>query len=105
MSLPAISSPPVAKKSSPLLQKSSLASPPASYSDRLALWRDERIATLRSWREFGELARFSWPTDGSVARVRMGRNLQYYQTNYLLIALVLLAYCMYTLLAPSTNAG
>jgi len=52
---------------------------------------------LRPWfSEFFRLQKFGWPP-GIVAVVpRVKRNLQYFMTNYLLLAVILLVYCVLT---------
>lgn len=65
-----------------------------SYGDRFAVWRDERLSHLRTWREFFSKDKFALPSDVDTLKVRLKRNLEYYLTNYLIITFVLLAYCM-----------
>lgn len=65
-----------------------------SYGDRFAMWRDERLSHLRTWKEFFERNKFALPSDADTLKVRLKRNLEYYLTNYLIVTFVLLAYCM-----------
>lgn len=63
--------------------------------DRLKEFRQENMANLRPWLgEFLNREQFSVPEGYGAVQGRLGKNAGYFQSNYLIILLILLAYCM-----------
>lgn len=55
-----------------------------------------RLATLRPWSEFGSSQNFSKPKTLAEVSGRLAKNIRYFATNYTLVFLSLLAYCLIT---------
>lgn len=69
--------------------------PLVGLSERFVRWRDERAANLKPWSLFFALENFGRPPlEWGIVRNRVDRNLHQFATNYLIISLILLAYCM-----------
>lgn len=63
--------------------------------DRLREFRQEKLANLRPWMgEFLNREQFSTPEGYGAVQGRVGKNLGYFQSNYLIILLLLLLYCV-----------
>ncbi|KAI8901744.1 PRA1 family protein-domain-containing protein [Globomyces pollinis-pini] len=56
----------------------------------------KRLAGLRSWSEFFSYDRFIRPTDYNTFQTKLSFNVKYFQNNYLLIILVVVAYFLIT---------
>ncbi|KAI9032219.1 PRA1 family protein-domain-containing protein [Hyaloraphidium curvatum] len=67
--------------------------------DRISLlkkYSNDSLAKLRAWRDFFDRTRFSKPANLQQVSTRVNFNLQYFQSNYLLIILGLLIYTLIT---------
>lgn len=56
-------------------------------------WKTERGKNLRKWGNFFDKSRFSIPKKSSQVLSRLKKNVKYFQTNYILIFLLLTLYC------------
>jgi len=59
-------------------------------------WKTERGKNLRKWGNFFDKSRFSIPKKSSQVLSRLKKNVKYFQTNYILIFLLLTLYCIIT---------
>lgn len=62
----------------------------------LVEWPRNRLEKMAPWTGFIDLKQFSAPKDGADARTRLGANLPFYFSNYLVIGLVISAYSLLT---------
>lgn len=63
--------------------------------ERLQGLRSERLNKIRSWKsEFFNREQFSLPDGWSTAQNRLSNNVGYFQSNYLIVFLLLLCYCL-----------
>ena len=57
--------------------------------------RQERLGNMRSWMgEFVNRQQFSVPVEYTMVQNRLATNIQYFQSNYFVVMLILLIYCM-----------
>lgn len=64
--------------------------------DRLCQFRDQRLGNMRPWiSEFFSRDQFNVPQGVGAVQSRLFSNLGYFQSNYLVILLLLFVYCVY----------
>jgi hypothetical protein len=57
-------------------------------------WIVRRRETLKPWSEFANFGKFKKPTEIKQAGVRILRNIEHFQSNYLFVFAFLAVYCM-----------
>jgi hypothetical protein len=67
----------------------------SKFKDMFFSWKTERGKNLRKWGQFCDRSKFLLPRPTQVLQ-RLKTNLSYFQTNYLIVFLVLTVYCVLT---------
>lgn len=67
---------------------------PSSQFTLAREWINKQRTTVKPWREFVSTARFSKPKSVAEVGRRVVKNLQEYQSNYVLIAVLITVYCV-----------
>lgn len=70
---------------------------PITKSSQFALakeWLSKRRATMKPWREFLSTSKFSKPKSIAEVGRRVVKNLEEYQSNYILMVLLITVYCV-----------
>jgi hypothetical protein len=57
-------------------------------------WFNKRRSTMKPWREFLSTSKFSKPKSISEVGRRVVKNLEEYQSNYILMVLLITVYCV-----------
>jgi len=63
--------------------------------DMFSQWKQDRMGSMRSWGLFCDRSKFGPPKVSEVYS-RMKNNVQYFQTNYVLVFVLLVIYCVLT---------
>ncbi|XP_074633393.1 prenylated Rab acceptor protein 1-like [Acropora palmata] len=82
---------------------------PSSHVQLAKDWLHQRRSKLKPWTEFFKTSHFSRPKNVAEASSRVVKNLEVYQSNYVLIVILLCFYCVLTspllLVALSVSGG
>ena len=67
---------------------------PSSHVQQAKEWLWQRKAQMKPWTDFFKSSRFSRPKTVAEAGRRVVKNLEDYQSNYIVITLLLIFYCV-----------
>ena len=67
---------------------------PSSHVQQAKEWLWKRKAQMKPWTDFFKSSRFSRPKTVAEAGRRVVKNLEDYQSNYIVITLLLIFYCV-----------
>jgi hypothetical protein len=68
----------------------------------ISQWKDEQVQLIKPWGEFSDVSRFSKPAGSTALQLRLQQNIKYYQSNYFIVLLVILAFLLWFTFKPDS---